>query len=217
MFNSNGVSTSRSEAGTPPPGSRRVSQKSSGTSDRSHSPISRATTPAFLSHSNIAPHHFFENPHLGEPAFVHSTSLPAFHLRHPSPGSTTSLNDRHLEPSQPYEALHQANTSLKTRISELEVINGLYKGRVQELERSEAMQNQLRQALDQSQAREDELKRRLDDLEREVSSLRKTSPVSSYTKRRLDIKGDLINPSESSPPSVKRTRLSDSSNQTEAS
>ena len=217
LFNGNGPTISRSEAGTPPPGSRRVSQKSSGTSDRSNSPISRTTTPAILHHSNIAPQHFFDNPPLGESPFAHSPSLPAFHLRQPSPSSTASLNDRHLELPHTYDALHQANTSLKTRISELEVINGLYKGRVQELERLEPMQNELRQALEQAHDRENELKRRLDDLEREVASLRKGSPNHTLTKRRLDIEGDLVNPSESSPPFSKRTRISDSSNYSEAS
>ena len=78
------------------------------------------------------------------------------------------------------------------------------------------MQNQLRQALEQSHARENDLKRRLEDLEREVASLRRGSP-NSTTKRRLDIEGDLVNPSEDSPPFAKRSRISDSSVNTEAS
>lgn len=115
------------------------------------------------------------------------------HLRHPSPGSTTSLNDRHLEPPPTYEGLQQQNTTLKTRVSELEVINDLFRGRVHELEqqdrRSVMVQEQLRRALDHSTQTENNLKRRLDDLEREVSDLREME----------------------SRPHAKRARISDSS------
>ena len=108
-------------------------------------------------------------------------------MRHPSPGSTISLNDRHLEPPQTYDGLLQANTTLKTRVSELEVINDLFQGRVSELEqndrRAELLQNQLRQALEQSQQRENDLKRRLDDLEREVADLRDTDANPGSNKR----------------------------------
>ena len=117
----------------------------------------------------------FDHAPLSDHPFNHSPSLPALTLRQPSPGSTTPLNDRHLELPQSYEALQQSNTSLKTRVSELEVINELYRGRVQQLEqndrRQEMVHSQLRQALEQSQQRENVLKRRLDDLEREVADL----------------------------------------------
>lgn len=51
--------------------------------------------------------------------------------RNPSP-SATSLNNgtSHLEPPQSYDAL-------RTRVSELEVINDLFRGRVGELEQNE--------------------------------------------------------------------------------
>ena len=94
-------------------------------------------------------------------------------LRHPSPGSSISLNDRHLEPPLSYEGLQQQNTTLKTRVSELEVINDLYRSRVQELEqndrRAEMVQSQLRQALEQCKQQENNLKRRVDDLEHEFA------------------------------------------------
>ena len=125
---------------------------------------------------NIAPQHMFDHASLTDHIFNQSPSLPAMHLRHPSPGSTFSLNDRHLEPPPTYEVLHQQNTTLKTRVSELEVINDLFRGRVQELEqqdkRSSMVETQLRQALDHSRRTENDLKRRLDDLEREVAGLR---------------------------------------------
>ena len=72
---------------------------------------------------NIAPQHIFDGVSLNDQAFQHSPSLPGLHLSHPSPGSTSSLNDRHLEPPQTYEQLFVQNTQLKTKVSELEVIN----------------------------------------------------------------------------------------------
>ena len=68
------------------------------------------------------------------------------------------------------------NTTLKTRVSELEVINGLFKDRVEQLQRNvtnEQMTNaQLRQALQDVENRENHLKRKVDDLERENADLR---------------------------------------------
>ncbi|MCJ1392611.1 hypothetical protein MMC18_005481 [Xylographa bjoerkii] len=195
LFDGNGHPASRSEAGSPPPNHqnhRRVSQKSaSGDSDRSNSPISRTTTPALQHPPNIAPQHMFDHASLTDQAFSHSPSLPAMQLRHPSPGSTTSLNDRHLEPPPTYEVLQQQNTTLKTRVSELEVINNLFRDRVHELEqndrRAQMVQDQLRQALDHSKQQENELKRRIDDLERDYADLRDMD----------------------SPPHTKRPRMSD--------
>ena len=186
LFDGNGLPTSRSEAGTPPPSHqnhRRVSHKnSSGGSDRSNSPISRSHTPAILHPPNIAPQHMFDGVSLTEHTFHPSPSLPALHLRQPSPGSTTSLNDRHLEPPPSYESLQQSNTTLKTRVSELEIINDLFRDRVQELERTEMIHSQLRQALEQSQQREADLKERLGDLEREVSELRELRDAESMPR-----------------------------------
>ncbi|KAI9760388.1 MAG: phosphatidyl inositol kinase [Chaenotheca gracillima] len=191
LFDGNGISSSRSDAGTPPPGSmghRRTSQKtSSGTSNGSNSPLSRTATPANHHGNHLAPQHVFDGASLSDHGFHHSPSLPSLHLSHPSPGSTSSLNDRHLEPPQTYEALHAANTSLKTRVSELEVINDLFQGRVKQLEQNEDrarrdeavrrdLEEQLRSALDQTQRRESNLKRRVDDLERELSELRDSGP-----------------------------------------
>jgi GATA-binding protein, other eukaryote len=96
---------------------------SSGASDRSHSPVSRTDTPHMHHDPNIAPQHIFDGVSLNDQAFQHSPSLPGLHLSHPSPGSTSSLNDRHLEPPQTYEQLFLQNTQLKTKVSELEVIN----------------------------------------------------------------------------------------------
>jgi GATA-binding protein len=129
----------------------------------------------------------FDGVTFSDHGFHPSTSLPALHLRHPSPGSISSLNDRSLEPPQTYEGLLAANTTLKTRVSELEVINDLFRGRVAELEQSDVnarngemimreCDDQLRRALDEAQRRENDLKRRIDELEREVGDLRDSEP-----------------------------------------
>lgn len=153
---------------------RRTSQKiSSGTSDRSNSPISRTGTPGLQHPSNIAPQHMFDG--VIDSHTFHSPSLPSFNLRQPSPGSTSSVNGSHLEPPLPYDALLAQNTQLKTRVSELEVINDLFRGRVTELEHSEQnarrasreTEAHLRADLEEVRQREADLKRRLDELEAE--------------------------------------------------
>ena len=188
LFDSNGLPTSQSE-GTPPPNyanNQRVSHNSG--SDRSNSPVSRNETPAHP--SNIAPQHIFDGVSSAEHAFQ-SPAIPPFQLRQPSPGSTSSFNDRNLEPPQTYEGLLQANTFLKTRVSELEVINDLYKGTVNQYEQGGAPQaemvprdseSQLRQSLDQALRREDDLKRQVEELEREVADLRGEQPPAKRSR-----------------------------------
>ncbi|KAI9846605.1 MAG: hypothetical protein M1837_003846 [Sclerophora amabilis] len=191
LFESNGVSGSQSDAGTPPPtslGHRRTSQKtSSGTSNGSNSPLSRTATPAHLQNPHLAPQHMFDGASLSDHGFHPSPSLPSLHLSHPSPGSTSSLHERHLEPPQTYDSLYAANTSLKTRVSELEVINDLFQGRVRQLEQNEErarreqssrydVESELRAALADAQRRENHLKHRVDDLEHELSEHRDYEP-----------------------------------------
>lgn len=102
--------------------------------------------------------------------------MPSFGMRQPSPSATSSVNGSHLEPPMSYDALSAQNTSLRTRVSELEVINNLFRERVTELETSEQearrleisareSEAQLRQELDEIRAREADLKRRLEELE----------------------------------------------------
>ncbi|PSN71321.1 GATA type zinc finger protein Asd4 [Corynespora cassiicola Philippines] len=139
---------------------RRASGKiSSGMSDRSQSPISRTGTPGLQHPSNIAPQHMFDGALHSD---FHSPSLPGFALRQPSPGSTSSVNGSHLEPPLPYDTLAAQNTALKTRVSELEVINELFRGRVGELESSEQA---ARETETQLRAEVADLKRRLDELD----------------------------------------------------
>jgi GATA-binding protein len=95
----------------------------------------------------------------------------------------TDLNGDH-PPTQ--ETILAENASLKTRVSELEVIQELYRGRLQQLEHDETnvgqtvaqlreqlagateTQTQLRNELEESHRRENMLKRRLDELELEL-------------------------------------------------
>lgn len=76
-----------------------------------------------------------------------------------------------------------ANSKLKTRVAELELVNDLFRSRVNELEQSEAnarqkeitrreVEAQLRVYLSESTKREEDLKRKLDETEREISELR---------------------------------------------
>ncbi|KAF2122382.1 GATA type zinc finger protein Asd4 [Lophiotrema nucula] len=148
---------------------RRASGKiSSGLSDRSQSPISRTGTPGLSHPSNIAPQHMFDGV-LHSEAF-HSSSIPSF-IRQPSPSSVSSVNGSHLEPPLSYDALAAQNTSLRTRVNELEVINNLFRERVTELENSEQVargaEAQLRAELGEARQREADLKRRLDEVEDE--------------------------------------------------
>ncbi|KKK17947.1 hypothetical protein ARAM_007667 [Aspergillus rambellii] len=188
----NGLSSSRSEAGTPPLGPqvyRRASRKMSpGHSDRSNSPVPRTETPGIPPmhqphtqqhhNSNIAPQHMFDSVTLENHTLPPPNSLPPVQLRQQSPTSTSAPVDRHHESPQTYEDLLAANTSLKTRVSELELINGLFRGRVAELEQSDATARRsemivrdsevrLRRSLDEAQRREEELKRRIAELERQ--------------------------------------------------
>ncbi|TQB73542.1 Transcription factor [Monascus purpureus] len=183
----NGLSAVRSEAGTPPLGShgyRRASRKASpGHSDRSNSPVSRTETPAISStpqhNSNIAPQHMFDSVTLSDHSLNPAGSLHSLQLRQPSPTSSSSAADRHLEAPQTYEGLLAANTRLKTRVSELEVINELYRGRVAELEQSDASARRsemiardsevrLRRSLEDARRQEEELKCRISELERQL-------------------------------------------------
>ncbi|RFU35630.1 hypothetical protein B7463_g699, partial [Scytalidium lignicola] len=208
LFDSNGLDQARSQAGTPPPGSighRRTSQKSAnGHSDGSNSPISRTATPSM--YGNHLP--TFNGHQLVDDHFNHSPSLPPMHLRQPSPGRSTSpLNGTHgLEVPQTYEQLIAQNSSLKTRVSELEVINELFRGRVTQLEQDEAnarrgeemrreSEASLLTRLEESQRRENQLKRRLDDVERELADLREGGPRAK--KMRV---ADMVGDSESSTP-----------------
>lgn len=185
----NGLTASRSEAEATSLGAhgyRRASRKTSpGHSERSHSPISGPETPGLSAviqqhNSNIAPQHMFDSVTFAEHAVNSSNTIPNLQLRQPSPSSSSAAIDRSLDTPQTYEDLLAANTSLKTRVSELEVINELFRGRVAELEQSDATARRsemivresevrLRRSLEDAHRREEELKRRISELESQLA------------------------------------------------
>ena len=96
---------------------------------------------------NIAPQHMFDA--LNEHGF--SPSLPPLNL-----GQATS---GHLEPSASYDTLVAANADLRTRVSELEVINMVYSDN----------ENSLRSERDGAIRERDDLKRKVEDLEKQIA------------------------------------------------
>ncbi|KAK2875357.1 hypothetical protein FQN49_001675 [Arthroderma sp. PD_2] len=180
-------SAPRSDA-TTPYGYARASRKlSPGRSDGSNSPVSRTDTPNFHGSSSIPPHNMFDNVGLSDPNFNPSANFASLQLQHPSPGSTSS-NERHLDAPQTYESLSAANTSLKTRVNELELINDLFQD----------SESRLRQSLKEAQKREEELKRRISELEGRLSGQEQGQSKD-----------------EPAEPQAKRCRLSDSSEKVE--
>ena len=139
---------------------RRVSQMAMSTaSDQSQSPISRTGTPAVHHDPNIAPQNLFDgiaalqDPHYGAGV----PTDPALQLNNPSPGVSTMTNG-HVANAMSYDDLLGLTTSLRTRVSELEVINMVYHDNEQNLcrERDRAFQER------------DEYKRKAEDLEKQV-------------------------------------------------
>ncbi|KAF2161156.1 hypothetical protein M409DRAFT_28484 [Zasmidium cellare ATCC 36951] len=123
---------------------------------------SRSNTPSL--NQNHAPPHIFDTVTLPSDTFA-SPSLPAFSLRNPSPAPSplNGTSSHNMDPPQGYEALSQANQVLRTRVSELEVINDLFKGRVTQLEASEQ----------EAQMKVAELERRIAELQTEGPSRKK--------------------------------------------
>lgn len=90
--------------------------------------LSRSGTPSQHQNPNIAPQHIFD-----------TVTLPNDSFASPAP--------HHLDTPQNFDALAAHNNALRTRVSELEVINDLFKGRVSELEASEQEARQEVEAL----------------------------------------------------------------------
>lgn len=117
--------------------------------DRLTSPgasLSRSGTPSqqhqHQQNPNIAPQHIFD-----------TVSMPADSFASPGP--------HHLEAPQSYDAVVAQNNALRTRVSELEVINDLFRGRVSELESSEQ----------EARGEVEALKRELESLKKENTSV----------------------------------------------
>ncbi|PHH72730.1 hypothetical protein CDD80_4291 [Ophiocordyceps camponoti-rufipedis] len=166
---------------------QRAAQKSTnGTHDGPDSPISRTETPSMYNHG--LPPFLVDDPY--------QTGFGATGGADGSGGSPMN-GDRSLDAPQSQEQLIALNSSLKTRVSELEVINELFRGRLSQLEQQEAAarrgqevagaeqshlrseieahqetEMQLRAQLEDSHRRENNLKRRLDELELELKEAR---------------------------------------------
>ncbi|RSL84868.1 hypothetical protein CEP52_016313 [Fusarium oligoseptatum] len=141
---------------------RRTSQKSANGHDGSDSPISRTGTPSMYSHSLSS--FMVEDPY--QTGYVATGEGRA----------TSPLNgDRKMEAPQTHEQLIAHNSSLKTRVSELEVIIELFRGRLSQLEQQEAVARSGQQVAGAEQTQlpteeKNSLKRRLDDLELELKA-----------------------------------------------
>ncbi|KAK3319252.1 hypothetical protein B0H66DRAFT_263901 [Apodospora peruviana] len=169
-------------------GVRRPSQKSNGQVDDTNSPISRTGTPNMYN-AHMAPmYHTLDDQYQAQ-------QLAGFSVAGAAEGQAPSpLNG---DPS--HDQLMTENASLKTRVSELEVIQELYRGRLHQLEEEEKARQgqeaakieqqlraqndmlneshvQLQKELEESHRRENMLKRRLDELEVELRNA-KESPV----------------------------------------
>ncbi|KAM0239317.1 hypothetical protein ACHAPO_003288 [Fusarium lateritium] len=152
---------------------RRASQNKPNGHD-GDSPISRTGTPSMYGHNLSS--FMVEDPY--QSGFVATGEGRA----------TSPMNgDRKMDAPQSQEQLIAQNSSLKTRVSELEVIIELFRGRLAQLEQQEATarnsqqvasveQNQLRSELDATRESEAQLRAQLEDSHRRENSL----------KRRLD-------------------------------
>ncbi|KAJ0320371.1 hypothetical protein COL5a_009728 [Colletotrichum fioriniae] len=162
---------------------RRQSQKSNGNPDGSDSPVSRTATPS-LYNPSLPVFQGMDDAQL-------QAGLQGFNVSGTDNRSGSPLNgDRHLDVPQTHEQLIAANSALKTRVSELELINELFRGRLSQMEQDEASarrgqeisgkaEAQLRaqlesskKQLDESHRRENNLKRRLDEMELELKDAR---------------------------------------------
>lgn len=108
----------------------------------------------------------FDSVTLSDPNFNPATGFNSLQLQHPSPGSTASNNERHLDVPQTYESLLASNTSLKTRVNELELIYELFRD----------SESRLRRSLEDAQKREDELNQKVGDLERQLKERDQNQP-----------------------------------------
>jgi GATA-binding protein len=127
--------------------------------------------------------------------------------------------DRHLDVPQTHEQLIAANSALKTRVSELELIHELFRGRLSQLEQDEATarrgqetsgqaEAQLRaqleasaKQLEESHRRENNLKRRLDELELELKEAKEAIEASDSGRAAKKLRvSDVMGESEVSTP-----------------
>ncbi|KAI1277455.1 hypothetical protein F5Y07DRAFT_86665 [Xylaria sp. FL0933] len=165
---------------------RATQQKAANGHGTTDSPVSRTATPNVYDPNLTAfqPMDHFQHDGLHYPIPGGSPG------RAPSP---TNGDQQPLDAPQTHEQLLAANSSLKTRVSELDLINELYRGRLQQLEQDNqtadnyrhsaemsakeaaterAHREEIQRQLDDSHRRENSLKRRLDDMEQELQDLK---------------------------------------------
>ncbi|KXJ95366.1 hypothetical protein Micbo1qcDRAFT_157266 [Microdochium bolleyi] len=161
---------------------QRAAQKTNGVD----SPVSRNGTPGLYDPSLAGFSH--------DMAQFTTDGLPQY----PLPTGTShsdSMNGDHsqLDMPQTHEQMIAVNSSLKTRVSELEVINELYRGRLTQLEQDQqtadnfrhsaevaakeaaqerANREEIQRQLEESHRRENMFKRRLDEMEQENQDLK---------------------------------------------
>ncbi|KAK1594403.1 GATA zinc finger protein [Colletotrichum navitas] len=188
------------------PGSaqRRPSQKSTNGNADGESPVSRTVTPSLY------------NPSLPVFQGMDDAQLQAGLQGFSDNRAGSPLNgDRHLDVPQTHEQLIATNSALKTRVSELELINELFRGRLSQMEQDEASarrgqeisgkaEAQLRmqletskKQLEESHRRENNLKRRLDELELELKEALDMSDSGRVAKK---LKVEMVGESEVSTP-----------------
>ncbi|KAK7747774.1 hypothetical protein SLS62_008918 [Diatrype stigma] len=167
---------------------RRVSQNTNGHGHLTDSPVSRTGTPNMYDPHLTAFHQDLNH--------FPTDGLAQYPLPGGSPRPASPMNGDQQQPAeipQTHEQLIAANSSLKTRVSELDLINELYRGRLTQLEQDQANADNLRhnadvaakeaaqermqreeiqRQLEDSHRRENLFKRRLDDMEQEVSDLK---------------------------------------------
>ncbi|KAK8052092.1 hypothetical protein PG993_003477 [Apiospora rasikravindrae] len=168
-----------------------------------NSPVSRTTTPSMY------------DPHLPvfqgmDPNQFQSPSLPQYPIPGGSPGRSGSPVNGEPETR---EQLIAANASLKTRVSELDLINELYRGRLTQLEQDSQNQDNWRHAAEQAQKNEAHERAMREDIQRQLEDSHRRENI---LKRRLDEieqelheakdKVDVLEHAESDRPS-KRPRL----------
>ncbi|KAK4449965.1 GATA type zinc finger protein asd-4 [Podospora aff. communis PSN243] len=156
----NGADFTNQANGAGTANARRASQRPvNGAHDDTNSPISRTGTPNMYATQQLYPNidDQFQPQHL--PNFGVSTASDG---RAPSP-----LNG---DLSRTHEQLLADNASLKTRVSELEVIQELYRGRILQLEAEESSRQQ---APDTTKTTEEQFRAQIADLSDQIMQLTK--------------------------------------------
>lgn len=187
--------------------------------DGGDSPISRSGTPSIYKTSLPS---FIVDEAYNSTAGLTATGGPDGANGSPSNGERTS------DGPQTLEQIVAHNSTLKTRVSELELIHELFRGRLSQLEQLEAAarrgqeaagaeqdqlrsqldaakesENQLRAQLEDSHRRENNLKRRLDEMELELKEAKEAlekDPAPPAKKPRIEIEPSAKEEKESAAP-----------------